>query len=300
MSQEEKLQEEEIKNKEQESQDQENQEVVKEETIQEENKVALVLDNTKSLREYEESDLTKALIYHFMPWVSRLLSLTGETSADRLEVALPAIRTQCIGMGFPEVKKMFEMYVDGKLKIEPRANYFDRILLGNIVSSYKRYKNQSKSFSVVESNISEEENDKALNNMLTEAIFKYQSDRTIDNVKIYDYLHKKGSLPYHDSKFKNNIKKKALKRLYKKKGSKPDVLIQAKRNAILKIAYKNKLTEKETIELLKKNSLMNLSKEDYQIKKTLKQIITGQENLAYECKRIVLEQYLNSLIYSKV
>ena len=269
-------------------------------TIQKGTEAGLVLNSSKSIREFDEVELTDAIINHFMPWVSRLLSLTGETSADRLEVALPAIKTQCIGMGFSEVKKMFEMYADGKLNIEPRANYFDRILLGNIVSSYKSYKNQSKSFSVVESNISEEENEKALNNMLTEAILKYQSDRTIDNVKIYDYLHKKGSLPYHDSKFKNNIKKKAHKRLYKKKGSKPDVLIQAKRNALLKIAYKNDLTEKETISLLKKNSLINLSKEDYQIKKTLKMIITGRENLAYECKRIVLEQYLNSLIYRKV
>ena len=269
-------------------------------TIQKGTEAGLVLNSSKSIREFDEVELTDAIINHFMPWVSRLLSLTGETSADRLEVALPAIKTQCIGMGFSEVKKMFEMYADGKLNIEPRANYFDRILLGNIVSSYKSYKNQSKSFSVVESNISEEENEKALNNMLTEAILKYQSDRTIDNVKIYDYLHKKGSLPYHDSKFKNNIKKEALKRLYKKKGSKPDVLIQAKRNALLKIAYKNDLTEKETISLLKKNSLINLSKEDYQIKKTLKMIITGRENLAYECKRIVLEQYLNSLIYRKV
>ena len=57
---------------------------------------------------------------HFSPWLSKLLSLKDETSANRLEMALPAIKEQCIGMGFVEIKKMFEMYVDGNLLLSQK------------------------------------------------------------------------------------------------------------------------------------------------------------------------------------
>ena len=36
-----------------------------------------------------------------------------------------------------QIKKMFEMYVDGKMSLKPIPNYFDRILLGKIVAEYK-------------------------------------------------------------------------------------------------------------------------------------------------------------------
>ena len=42
-------------------------------------------------------------------------------------------------MGFAEIQKMFEMYADSKLDIEPKANYFDRVLLGKIVAEYRKY-----------------------------------------------------------------------------------------------------------------------------------------------------------------
>ena len=36
------------------------------------------------------------------------------------------------------------MYADGKLDIEPVTNYFDRVLLGKIVKSYRSYMNRTK------------------------------------------------------------------------------------------------------------------------------------------------------------
>jgi len=93
------------------------------------NKIA-VLEKSLPLRAYVKEDLNKALIMEFLPWICSLLSLTDQKSADRLESALPAIKEQCIGMGFKEIRKMFEMYADGKLYVQPIPNYFDRILLG--------------------------------------------------------------------------------------------------------------------------------------------------------------------------
>jgi len=95
---------------------------------------------TIPLRQIPEEQLNKAILTVLMPRISRLLSLTDKTSAERLEIALPAIKEHCLGMGFEEIQKMFELYVDGKLEVEPIPNYFDRILLGKIVKSYRSYK----------------------------------------------------------------------------------------------------------------------------------------------------------------
>lgn len=103
-----------------------------------------VLEKNLPLRAYPEQDLNTALVMDFLPWICGLLSLTDEVSAERLELALPALKEQCIGMGFPEIKKMFEMYADGNMSVKPMTNFFDRVLLGKIVSEYKTISNMKK------------------------------------------------------------------------------------------------------------------------------------------------------------
>lgn len=98
------------------------------------------LEKKLPLRAYPEEDLNRVLLMDFLPWISGLLSLTDEVSAERLELTLPVIRKQCIGMGFHEIKKMFEMYADGEMDIKPLANYFDRIIFGKIVNEYRSRK----------------------------------------------------------------------------------------------------------------------------------------------------------------
>ena len=84
--------------------------------------------------------LNSIIINVFVEWLSGLLTLSSQTSAERLEIALPAIKEHCGSMGFDEIKKMFEMYADSKLSIKPIPNYFDRILFGKIVAAYKEQK----------------------------------------------------------------------------------------------------------------------------------------------------------------
>ena len=102
------------------------------------------LDKKLPLRAYPEQNLNRVLVMDFLPFISNLLSLTDKSSADRLELTLPAIKEQCIGMGFDEIKRMFEMYADGKMKIQPIPNYFDRILVGKIVNEFKTLNRQPK------------------------------------------------------------------------------------------------------------------------------------------------------------
>lgn len=87
-----------------------------------------------------ETELNRIIIVELSVWLSDLISLTDEVSLKRLEASLPAIKTHCWGWGFPEIKKMFEMYADNQLSIKPIPNYFDRILFGKIVESYKLQK----------------------------------------------------------------------------------------------------------------------------------------------------------------
>ena len=92
------------------------------------------------IKAYPEEALNKVILTQFTVWVANLLSLTDEVAAKRLELALPAIKIHCWSLGFAEIKKIFEMYADGKLSVKPIPNYFDRILLGKIVSAYNAQK----------------------------------------------------------------------------------------------------------------------------------------------------------------
>lgn len=103
-----------------------------------------VLNNSIPIKAIPEEKLNEIILTTFIDWLSGLLSLSGETSSERLKFALPAIKEHCWSMGFDEIKKMFEMYADNKLSIEPIPNYFDRVLFGKIVHAYKQQKPMKK------------------------------------------------------------------------------------------------------------------------------------------------------------
>ena len=154
-----------------------------------------ILERTIPLRAIPENDLNTALIMNFAPWLSKLLSLKNQTSADRLEMVLPAIKEQCIGMGFIEIKKMFEMYVDGKFAIEPKTNFFDRILFGKIVSEYRKYKiRNSKQIKPQVLQISDQEKKEIDDQILKDQEAYFKKHGVIDPRKwyVYDILDKRG------------------------------------------------------------------------------------------------------------
>lgn len=109
----------------------------------ESNKLA-VLDNKIPVKSIPEEKLNEILLTSFLSWLANLLSLTDEVSAKRLETALPAVKEHCWSMGFDEIKKMFQMYADNKLGIDPIPNYFDRILFGKIAKAYKEQRPMKK------------------------------------------------------------------------------------------------------------------------------------------------------------
>ncbi len=178
------------------------------------------LEKKLPLRSYEDQELNKVLLMDFLPWLCTLLSLTDETSANRLEIALPAIKTQCIGMGFDEIKKMFENYADGKLSIKPIPNYFDRILLGKIVSDYKTTKPKQKK--VIEApKPSKKETEKLIDKQIVELVLHFQETGEIKlgYLHLYEHLFKRGELPKANEKYIAEVKEKAVKMLESRKNN---------------------------------------------------------------------------------
>lgn len=175
-----------------------------------------VLDKNIPLRGIPEKQLNKVLITQFVPWLSKLLSLKDEVSADRLEMALPSIKERCIGMGFSEIVKMMEHYVDGKLPIEPRTNYFDRILFGKIVTEWKKYNKMKNKPQQPKMELSEKEIEEKENQILKRFMREYEFTQKVDDSDfyIYDILDKRGLMPT-DIQYKNLIKEKAIKILEK-------------------------------------------------------------------------------------
>jgi len=175
------------------------------------NKLA-VLDRKMPLRAFPEQDLNRAILIDFIPYLTRLLSLTDEVSANRLEVALPAIKEQCWGMGFVEIKKMFEMYVDNKLSIQPIPNYFDRILFGKIVKSYQQQKPKN-TMKIEEQKLSNDEKENIMINTCNRIFIQFKENGEITDAcnHVYDYLFNLDKLPT-DELYKKAIFAKATLR----------------------------------------------------------------------------------------
>ena len=164
------------------------------------------LDNSIPIKAIPEQELNKLILTQFTVWVANLLSLTDETSANRLEIALPAIKEHCWSMGFSDIKKMFEMYVDNKLSIKPIPNYFDRILLGKIVDAYKQQKTIIKK-EIVMPEQTQEEKDNLIYMGVINCFDEFkQTNKIIEGyVWVYDHLDELQVLTYS-----NDEKKKVM------------------------------------------------------------------------------------------
>ena len=164
------------------------------------------LDKKIPIKAIPEQELNTIILTQFTVWVANLLSLTDETSAERLEIALPAIKEHCWSMGFEEIKKMFEMYADSKLSIKPIPNYFDRILLGKIVDAYKQQKPIKKK-EIIMPEPTEEEVQELIFVGVVNCFDEFkQTNKIIDGyVWVYDHLDQLRFL-----KFSNDEKRKIM------------------------------------------------------------------------------------------
>lgn len=144
------------------------------------------------LKKYSKDNLKKVIYNDLIVWISDLLSLTDEVSAKRLYVAIPSIEEFCWSMGIDEIKKMFTMYAQSKLSVKPISNYFDTILLGKIVESYKEQK-PVKKVQIQAPEISQEEKDIIMFHGIVTCFDYYvqynKFDESIIVTHYHDHLH---------------------------------------------------------------------------------------------------------------
>ncbi len=164
-----------------------------------------ILKSVLPMKEFDDDgvELNTILLTELMPFISGLLSLTDEVSANRLEIAMPSVKEHCWSMGFAEITKMFQMYADNKLSIKPIPNYFDTILLGKIVEVYRQQKPRKKQ---VEHYTSPDE----IQFIMDEAVDRIQKDFQQNGCitemchHVYDHLFELGKLPT-DKKYKEEV-----------------------------------------------------------------------------------------------
>lgn len=91
------------------------------------------------LRAYPDIDRQLLMID---AWLSALLNLKAKEGFDELVIkqALEGVKEHCRSMSLSQIKKAFEMYVDGSLGLIPRTNYLDRPLVGQIMTKFKETK----------------------------------------------------------------------------------------------------------------------------------------------------------------
>ena len=220
----------------------------------------VTINKSIPIKAIPEKELNRIIIEEFAPWLSALLSLTDEVSADRLEMALPAIKEHCWSMGFAEIKKMFENYADGKLSVKPMPNYFDRILLGKIVEAYKSQKPRKKTKpETIELSEEEKEVEVILGVMNLFEEYKQTKQIPAGYAYVYDYLKEKEKLPKHTKEFKAFILKRAERPPEQKEGMPP------------------------------------INMEEW--KKSLE---NKQGSIKIRCKQIVLSDYFDGLIKNKI
>ena len=247
-----------------------------------------VFERKLPLRAYPKKDLNKILITVFVPWLCKLLSLKDEVSADRLEMALPAIRTQCIGMGFDEVKKMFESYVDGGLPLEPRTNFFDRVLLGKIVKEWKILQLKKNPKKVEKMQYSESELFIINNKILHRFLEKYEKDRFIDEelFYIYDILDKR-KLTNKSLDYMNSIKKDIIFLLEKELNEKTSWAVDERMGFM-------QINPSKAVGI--KNKMIESAKEQKKFKEDILAINNGKyAGFKNKCKILALEEFFRNL-----
>ena len=129
-------------------------------------------------------------MYHLLN--SELVNLKPEKEND-LNDALKGVEQLCKNYSFKQVRTMFELYRDSQLDMRPITNHIDRILVGQIVQAYQKYKpEQHQSFIPHSERLEKIEKDREQEDYLNVISwfdwFIQNRKITIEMTWIYEYL----------------------------------------------------------------------------------------------------------------
>ena len=135
------------------------------------------------------------LATEFKYWVSTTLNLSADKN-DTVNEALQGVKAHFWNYGLKEIRKIFEMYFDNKLGIEPIPGYFDRVLIGKISEAYKRQK--PKKTIPIEVHISKEDRERYAYLNCIISFDNYKQEHIMDKSDwcVYDELDKRKLLDF--------------------------------------------------------------------------------------------------------
>ena len=215
-----------------------------------------IFKNQVPIKAIPEKSLNAMIMGEFLDWISKTLSL-NEDAVTKLEYALPAIKQHCWSMGFPEIKKMIEMYADGNLSVKPIPNHFDRIKLGEVANAYRQQKPKPKVLQI-QNEIPEEEKEKIVKSGVLRVYSHFVEHGIVPSGSghIYDTLFSLGVLPEHTKEFREAVESIALRQLK----------AEAKRNV------------------------------PSVVKSKLKELENSKGALKAKCKHIILHEYFTDIV----
>lgn len=176
-------------------------------------------------------------------WLVKLLSLTGDKSADRLEAMIPMIEECAWSLSVEDIKKAFTKYVKGELNgLEPVSNYLDPILFSKVIKAYKQTLKPKK--------INETEYKEKHDAVLTIQSFdRFIQDNEVleSDVWIYDYLVYKELISYTPKERKEKFEIAKKKVDTKREGSLEEQAITISKLMFIKDYYLKLHTKGEHI-----------------------------------------------------
>lgn len=186
-----------------------------------------IIKADKTIRNIPQDEFG-AFLMRFGSYIDKLLSLTGETSAERLEMLLPTIKEVTVNFTELELYKAFELYAKGELDIEPIDNYITVIQFHKVINSYKKWRSVKIKTAGSKHLLTEmtEINAEASIQIMEKAVARTKQEY-IDTGKItgichhvFDYLQKEGRLNVTNIEKKEAYKKAKKIELEKEKNRK--------------------------------------------------------------------------------
>ena len=203
------------------------------------------INSTAKIREIPEKELDKILKTRFRYWLANLLALSEDKEESVLN-AIEGVKYHAIGFTLREIKKVFQMYANGQLDMQPISNHIDYILVGKIFNEYKKQRTNPKEKKEIHEKVyTDEEKQNIIYNGLINCFDSYVQHKIIDDGYFWvgKYLGEKGLIKFSPSEREEMMKKAEfnLKNKAKEEGyytyKKVISQIQRKNNSKIEVEY---------------------------------------------------------------
>lgn len=156
------------------------------------------INSNLRLREFKAEELDQILKTRFRYWLANLLSLSEDKEENVLN-AIEGIKYHGIGFTLNDIVKVFKMYANGELEVQPISNHIDYILVGKIFNEYKKLRTKPQAKVLPPERVyTEEEKENLIYSGVLNCFESYVQYQRIDDGYFWvgKYLGKKGLIKF--------------------------------------------------------------------------------------------------------